>query len=217
MTFNKSAHTPIFLACFIGLGHAQRRVFTIDSLNVVYDIEVSGQIRIGNNDITNFLETNVSSNQLQGTGIADSTITTAKMTQATLDYINAAGGGTITNAPDDVTTFANGSSQIAVKENALLYGLVDTLTAGDTTPSVTGYVHFITANTGLTTITNFDNPPGTGYTKICQLQVGDDSTRIANNSNIDCQGIDLRPMSGDILELRYSGSKWHCKFKFIDW
>jgi len=210
----------LFLAIILlfSNANAQRRVFSIDSLNVIYDLEVSGQIRIGNNDITTFLETNVSGNRLDGgTGIEDSTITTAKLTSATLSYIDAAGGGTISNNADDETTYENGSSQIAVKERALLYALVDTLTASDTTPSVDGYVHFITANAIATTITNFDDPPGTGYTKICQVQIGDDYTKIADNTNIDCNGIALAPLTGDILELRYTGSKWFCKFIFINW
>lgn len=49
--------------------------------------------------------------------IADSQITIQKLAQSLIDYINAAGGGTITNNPDNITLDVNGSQQIKIKDD----------------------------------------------------------------------------------------------------
>lgn len=49
--------------------------------------------------------------------ILDANVTLPKLSQAVLDYINAAGGGTITNNPDDVTLETKPGSTIGIKRN----------------------------------------------------------------------------------------------------
>lgn len=51
--------------------------------------------------------------------ILDANVTLPKLSQTVLDYINAAGGGTITNLPDDVTLETKPGSTIGIKDSWL--------------------------------------------------------------------------------------------------
>lgn len=90
-----------------------------------------------------------------------------------------------------------------------------TFTDGDTTPSIAGGDHFKTANTGSTTITDFDDPAAGGHR--FTLIFGDVLTTIQANADIDLMGPltgtaaddDFGPSAvGDIMEFLYDGSKW---------
>ena len=98
-----------------------------------------------------------------------------------------------------------------------------TLTDGDTTPDISGYSNVVTANTGATTITNFDNPDANGQD--LKITFGDANTTIQHNANIDLMGPitgtpaddDLGPMAaGDVLQLHYNGSKWVEDFRMLN-
>lgn len=90
---------------------------------------------------------------------------------------------------------------------------------GDTTPSVDGGEHFRTANTGATTITDFDDPanePGADGQRICIL-IKDANTTIqteSNGSNIRLLGDDgvfgndYDGNVDDILEFVYEATHW---------
>lgn len=83
-----------------------------------------------------------------------------------------------------------------------------TFTDGDTTPSVAGITHAKTANTGATTITNFDDPAAGGQELL--IVFGDANTTIADNANIKLQGGLLQgPMALlDTFHLVYDGTQW---------
>lgn len=83
-----------------------------------------------------------------------------------------------------------------------------TLTPDDTTPSVAGITHALTANTVATTITNFDDPAAGGQELI--IVFGDANTTIADNANINLQGGLLQgPMALlDTFHLVYDGTQW---------
>ena len=88
-----------------------------------------------------------------------------------------------------------------------------TWTNGDVTPSVSGGYAFKTANSALTTITNFDDPPAAGGQSI-KIIFGDTKTRIAHNANIKLQGaggIDGyfgNSQVGDVIWFTYDGRVW---------
>jgi len=82
----------------------------------------------------------------------------------------------------------------------------------DATPSVSGGYAFLTANTVLTTITDFDDPDADGQT--IKVKIKDVFTRIAHNANIKLQnagGIDGYYGTGavnDMLVFTYEDGVW---------
>lgn len=87
--------------------------------------------------------------------------------------------------------------------------LFQTFPDGDTTPDVSSGSGWRTANTNLTTLTNFDNPSANG--QFIWISATDAlKTTIANNANIKLQGaLDFGPMAvNDTLLLGYNGSLW---------
>ena len=85
---------------------------------------------------------------------------------------------------------------------------------GDDTPSVSGGYGFKTANTSLTTITAFDDPPASGGQEI-KILINDGFTRIAHGAGIklqDAGGMDGyfgTAAPGDTMRFSYDGvSAW---------
>ena len=148
-----------------------------------------------------------------GTDVQDSTITAAKLTQALLDLIIS--GGSITNNPDDVSLKTNGSSQIYVYN---VFALQDTMTAGDTTPDITNYQVWLTDNSAAaTSITDFDGDPASTVLKVVKVVVRDDSTTFLHDAtNFDLGGVNLVPLTGDVMEFIWTGAKWHGRFAYIE-
>ncbi|NOY58948.1 MAG: hypothetical protein GXO75_08450 [Calditrichaeota bacterium] len=81
------------------------RVKTLEAINTFI---VKGK------DRTTFFDNLNNSNQLTTTGIEDSTITKPKLSPGVYQYIDASGGGSITNNPDDHTIRVNQSNALYV-------------------------------------------------------------------------------------------------------
>jgi len=131
---------------------------------------------------------------IEAVDLMDSLITLAKISHTLKDYIDASGGGTITNFPDDETIKEKGSHE--------LYAVPATVpvafAAGDSLPSVadTTAHSFKTANTAATTIRGF---PGAINGRRFNLLFGDDSTTVADNDSLALPGdLELQFNSGDI-------------------
>ncbi len=88
---------------------------------------------------------------------------------------------------------------------------VTTFTAGDTTPSVLGGRNFKTANSGSTTITNFDD--GIEGQEI--FIVLDANTILADNSNLKLNG-GLSATGDDTITLVKIGSTWYEKCRSVN-
>lgn len=71
-------------------------------------------IKLGTNSVTT---DKISPNAVESTDIKDANVTLPKLSQTVLDYINASGGGTITNLPDDVSLESKPGSTIGVKDS----------------------------------------------------------------------------------------------------
>ena len=84
---------------------------------------------------------------------------------------------------------------------------IGTFSDGDATPSAVGYETFKTANTGATTITDFDD--GVTGQRITVI-VGDANTTFDFTSSglKGNGGVDLTPAAGDVLEFIYDGTDW---------
>lgn len=96
--------------------------------------------------------------------------------------------------------------------NTLQSGDILTLTDADATPDVSGYSNVLTANTGATTITDFDNPE-TGHK--LRVEFGDANTTIQASANIRMQGGVTSPTDdfgpgavGDKIDFTYNGTQW---------
>lgn len=84
-----------------------------------------------------------------------------------------------------------------------------TFTDGDTTPSVLDEAYFVTANTGATTITDFDD--GVAGQQIV-VEVGDANTTVdfTGSGLKGNAGVDWSPGSGDFMRCIYNGADWLC-------
>ena len=99
--------------------------------------------------------------------------------------------------------------------SALIHGgRFATITASDATPSVKGGKYFVTANTGATTITAFDD--GIEGQEIL-VKIGDANTTIdftgtTLKGNV---GVDWTPGSGDFMRCTFDGTNWLCQITEI--
>lgn len=82
------------------------------------------EIKLGNSSVTSYkiaanavTTDKIASNTIESTNIKDANITFPKLSQAVIDYINASGGGSITNNPDDVTLETKTGSKIGIKQS----------------------------------------------------------------------------------------------------
>lgn len=82
-------------------------------------------------------------------------------------------------------------------------------TDGDTTPAVTYYEIYKTANTGATTITDFDE---VSVTKKIWVIFGDSNTTIdfTGSGLKGNAGVDWSPSAGDHMTCVYDGTDWYC-------
>lgn len=131
-----------------------------------------------------------------------------------IDGMQAYGDGT--DAVGDTFTERSEPETYLIKPRLLLYGL-QTFTDGDTTPSV-GYHAvdtdmpgnvFATANTGATTITDFDHGDDG---QIIEVIIGDSNTTIdCNGGNLYCNAcVDWHPQQNDSMICVCDGSDWYC-------
>jgi hypothetical protein len=80
-----------------------------------------------------------------------------------------------------------------------------TFADGDTTPDVSAATYFKTANTGATTITDFDG--ATNATIV--INITDANTTIAHNANIRLQGgLAFTGAANDVIRFVHNGSAW---------
>ena len=131
------------------------------------------------------------------TQLADSSMMLKNLAQQVIDYIDASGGGTITNNPDGVTIKESISDELYVANNSVPEEFAD----GDTLPSVASASQsFRTANTTAKNIRNFKVVLEGRY----WLQYfGDDNTSIiASDSLITPGQIDLKFLEGDMARFR---------------
>jgi hypothetical protein len=87
----------------------------------------------------------------------------------------------------------------------------DTFADLDATPDVSGGSHFKTANTGATTITDFDNPNASGQQIVVLIEDANTTIQdLSNGSNIRLQGgIDHGPGAAyDMFTFDYDGTNW---------
>lgn len=85
-------------------------------------------------------------------------------------------------------------------------GTVTALADADTTPSVANGTNFLTANTGATSITTFDD----GYNgQVVTLTAGDANTTLVNGATLVlADGANFLPSTGDAITLQYNGTLW---------
>ena len=84
---------------------------------------------------------------------------------------------------------------------------MNTFSDGDEIPSVLGGKYLKTANTSSTTITDFDDPPASGYHIVVLFY--DNCTTIQHGSDIDMpNGVDQTFATGDVMEFLWNGTKW---------
>ena len=88
-----------------------------------------------------------------------------------------------------------------------------TFTDLDTTPSIAGGSHFKTANTGATTITDFDDPASGGHE--ITIVFGDTDTTLQASASLVLQGGQSSPANDfgpsailDTIVLLYDGTRW---------
>jgi hypothetical protein len=80
-----------------------------------------------------------------------------------------------------------------------------TFADGDATPDVSATLGYKTANTGATTITDFDNATN----KLIVINFGDGNTTISHNANIKLQGgVPFVGATNDSMVLVHNGSLW---------
>lgn len=91
---------------------------SVTKLAAVDSFKVEGQ------NVTSFFTTLSDSNTTNTSTIGDSTISQQKLTQSLIDVINAAGGGSITNNPDEVTITVSGGL-LGVKASSLTTSFLD--------------------------------------------------------------------------------------------
>ena len=89
------------------------------------------------------------------------------------------------------------------------------LTPNSTTPSISNRSVFLTANTLATAITGFSNLPAASYRKLFYIEIGDDLTTYTHSANLDCGGLNLGPLTGDILVGFWNGTNTTIKFWYI--
>jgi len=97
-----------------------------------------------------------------------------------------------------------------IVQDASITTASSSITPGDATPSVSNVWYLKTANTGATTITDFDNPNGQFHHIV--VFFNDALTTIAHDATkIDMPGdINVVFAAGDIAEFIYVGTVWYC-------
>lgn len=102
------------------------------------------------------------------------------------------------------------STNTAIKVTTL-GGSFTTFTDGDTTPDVLTGKRFKTANTGATSITDFDGGTGTLTTgKEITILFTDANTTLVHSAALHLQGgVDYTAAVGDCIELIYDGTNWY--------
>ena len=86
----------------------------------------------------------------------------------------------------------------------------ETFVDGDVTPDISGGSRFKTANTGATTITDFDNGDANGQVIIVLFTDGNTTIQdLSNGSNIRLAGgIDFDFAAYDMTTFEYDGADW---------
>lgn len=179
---------------------ATAKVFTLTTMTYTIgakdlEVERNGQVLILDNDYT---ET------------SSSTVTLLTDVNSTDDFVFKANTA--------VTPTSTTTSSVTHTIGGIVYNLSDYIigrntlalfTDGDATPAVTYYEMYKTANTGATTITDFD---GVSVTKKIWVIFGDDNTTIDfTGSNLKGNaGVDWTPSSGDHMTCVWDGLYWYC-------
>jgi len=132
-----------------------------------------------------------------------------------VNFTSVAGGGdrnyTIEGGLADDISLNIASSKTYVSSP---FSTISAFTNTDTSPDISSYSSYITANTSSTTITTFDGAPASGN-RMLLLYIGDDKTTIKHTTGtLDCcaGGYNLAPKTGDVLTLTWDGSRWLCSF-----
>jgi len=167
-----------------------------------------------NSDTIGVKNNGIGSNEMGDNSVGSAEITDGEilwddLATSTQNTINVAGGGTVTNNVDDVSTKENGSSQIYIYNT---YGAgYDTLTAS-ATPSIATSMCFkvLTADT----LTNFTGNPGAGIPKRVTLSILCSNFRVQEGNILTglSTGDYLAPDSLDILEVFWDGQSYNCYF-----
>lgn len=146
---------------------------------------------------------------IDGAGLADQDGAFVVTASWGYRYILNAASGAAENSPWIISPDANpGTKRWLLRgdfsvQTQIQQAFVD----GDATPDVSTGEKWITANTGATTITDFDNPDHNG--SLLFIVAGDANTTIADNANIKLQGDSFGPMVvDDTIMLYYQGSHW---------
>lgn len=109
-----------------------------------------------------------------------------------------------TNWYFDVTTGT--PTFVTITLTGALIATVDAFVDADDTPSVSGGTNFLTANTGATTITQFDDGVNG---QMISIIAGDDNTTIADNANIKHNAGSARLLGQyDIARFIHNGTLW---------
>jgi hypothetical protein len=141
------------------------------------------------------------------------------LTNVTADASNAAYGIHVndlaaTTASTEIGIYQQGTNfDIGIQAEAgIAIGSQQTLAVDDTTPTVTGGSHFITANTGGTLISDFDD----GHAgQLLFIEINDADTDFdCTSSGLDCGSTNITiPAAGDLFSWIHDGTQW----KLIGW
>jgi hypothetical protein len=90
-----------------------------------------------------------------------------------------------------------------------------TFTDADTTPTVGAASLFVTANTGSTSITFFDD--GT-VGQLITIIFGDANTTLVDSATLNLSGsIDYNPAADTVMQFMFNGTKWDEVARSVDW
>jgi len=135
---------------------------------------------------------------------ADKTLT---LTTGNADRtITLSGNPTLSDWFDQAVKVASSPTFVDLTLTGALIATVDTFTADDVTPSVSGGVNFLTANTEAKTITQFDDGVNG---QLINIIAGDDDTTIASNANIKHNAGAPRILGEyDVAKFIHNGTLW---------
>lgn len=113
---------------------------------------------------------------------------------------------------NNLTLKAYGTGSVVI-DGGLSLNSQTAFAANDATPSVSGGSHFVTANTGATVITAFDDG-ASGQLLVVEINDANTDFDCTANANFNCGGTDLTtPAAGDIFTWIYDGVAWN----LINW
>ena len=138
-------------------------------------------------------------------------VTAIKFSNSTLSISDqtatVTSGGGVANLVEDTTPQLGGDLDF---NNSYMYDAFNSITDADATPDISGGMAFVTANTGATTITDFDTSLTSG--QFVFLKIGDSNTTVDFTASglKGHGGVDWSPTANDYMMCQYDGTDFNC-------